>query len=135
MRPTPGQPYTRDGLGAVHAHTGATVVLFRRRTRRQEAAERLQALVDTHPTGTIAVAWDNAATHAGAAVDAVVRAAAGRWVRRSLPTDSPWLNPSARLGRQCRRAVTPGELLVSLAARLEAAHACVDRDNRHTARV
>lgn len=45
MIPTPGQPYKRYGLGAVNYHTGETVVLFRRRKRRQEVTERLQALV------------------------------------------------------------------------------------------
>jgi DDE superfamily endonuclease len=86
MIPTPGQPYKRDGLGAVNDHTGETVVLFRRRKRRQEVAELLQSLVDTHPTGTIYVAWDNADTHADDDVEAVVRAAAGRLVRLYLPT-------------------------------------------------
>jgi len=53
MMPTPGQPYKRYGLGAVNDHTAETVVLFRRRKRRREVAERLQALVDKHSTGTI----------------------------------------------------------------------------------
>jgi hypothetical protein len=80
MIPPPRQPYTRYGLGAVNDQTGETVVLFRRRTRRQEVAERLQALVDKHPSDTIDVAWDHADTHADAEVEAVVRAAAGRLV-------------------------------------------------------
>jgi hypothetical protein len=80
MIPTPGQPYKRYGLGAVNDQTGETVVLFRRRKRRREVAELLQALVDKHPTGTIDVAWDNADTHADEDVEAVVRAAAGRLV-------------------------------------------------------
>jgi hypothetical protein len=46
MLPTPGQPYKRDGLGAVNYSTGETVVRFRRRKRRQEVAERLPARVD-----------------------------------------------------------------------------------------
>jgi DDE superfamily endonuclease len=86
MLPTPGQPYKRYGLGVVNDHTGETVVLFRRRKRRQEVAERLQALIDKPPTGTISVAWDHADTHADEAVEAVVRAAAGRLVVRYLPT-------------------------------------------------
>jgi len=53
MIPPPGQPYTRDGLGAVRYYTGETVGLCRRRTRRQEGAERWQPLVDTPPTGTL----------------------------------------------------------------------------------
>jgi hypothetical protein len=40
-------------LGAVTYETGETVVLFRRRNRRREGAERLQALVDKHPPRTI----------------------------------------------------------------------------------
>lgn len=56
MIPTSEQPYRRYGLGAINDHTGEPVVLFRRRKRRQEVAELLQALVDKHPTGTIDVA-------------------------------------------------------------------------------
>jgi transposase len=130
MIPTPGQPYKRYGLGAVNDHTGETVVLFRRRKRRQEVAERLQALVDTHPTGTIDVAWDNADTHADDDVEAVVRAAAGRLVLLYLPTYSPWLNPIEMLWRQFRREVTHCELFDSLDALLKAAHAFFDRYNQ-----
>jgi putative transposase len=79
----PGQPYKRDGLGAVNSHTGETVGLFRRRKRRREVAKRLPALVDKHPTGTISIAGDNADTHVDDAVEAVVRAAAGRLGLRS----------------------------------------------------
>jgi hypothetical protein len=61
---------------------GGTVVLFRRRKRRPETAELLRARVDKHPTGTIFTAWDRTATHAEDAVEAVVRAAAGRLVLR-----------------------------------------------------
>jgi transposase len=135
MIPTPGQPYKRSGLGAVNYHTGATVVLFRRRKRRQEVAELLQALVDTHPTGTVYVAWEHADTHADNAVEAVVRAAAGRLVLLYLPTYSPWLNPMEMLWRQCRREVTHGELLASLDALLKAAYAFFDRYNQSTERV
>jgi putative transposase len=80
MLPTPGQPYKWYDLGAVNDHTGEPVVLFRPRTRRREVAARWQALVNTHPTGTISVAWDHADTHADAEVEASVRAAAGRLV-------------------------------------------------------
>ncbi len=135
MIPTPGQPYKRYGLGAVNYHTGETVVLFRRRKRRQEVTERLQALVDKHPTGTIDVAWDHAATHADDAIEAVVRAAAGRLVLLSWPTYSPWLNPIEMLWRQFRREVTHGELFASLDALLKAAHAFLDRYNQYTERV
>ena len=63
MIPTPRQPDKYYGIGAVNYHTGETVVLFRRRKRRQEIAQLLSALLDKHPTGTIYVAWDNADTH------------------------------------------------------------------------
>ena len=76
MIPTPAQPTRRYGLGAVNWHTGETVVLTRRRKRRREVAELLQALVDKHPHERIYVAWDNADTHDDEDVDAVVRAAA-----------------------------------------------------------
>jgi transposase len=135
MMPTPGQPYKRYGLGAVNYHTGETVVLFRRRKRRQEVAELLQALVDRHPRGTISVAWDNADTHADAEIEAIVRAAAGRLVLLYLPTYSPWLNPIEMLWRQFRREVTHCELFESVDALLQAAHAFFDRYNQATKRV
>jgi transposase len=135
MIPTPGQPYKRYGLGAVNYHTGDTMVLFRRRKRRQEVAEWLQALVDKHPTGTIYVAWDHADTHADDQVEAVVRAAAGRLVLRYLPTYSPWLTPIEMLWRPSRREVTHGELFVSLDALLKAAHAFFARYNQSSERI
>ena len=52
MIPTPGQPKVHYGLGAVNYHTGETLVIIRRRKRRQEVAELLQMLVDKHPNGT-----------------------------------------------------------------------------------
>ena len=106
-----------------------------RRKRRQEVAEWWQALVDKPPTSTISVTWDTADTHADAEVEAVVRAAAGRLVRRYWPTYSPWLNPIEMLWRQCRREVTHCELFASLDALLKAAHAFFDRYNQHTGRV
>jgi transposase len=130
MIPTPGQPYKRYGLGAVNYHTGQTVVLFRRRKRRRQVAELLQAVVDQHPTGTIYIAWDNADTHFDDEVEAVVRSAAGRLVLLYLPTYSPWLNPIELLWRQFRREVTHCELFVSLDALLKAAHAFFDRYNQ-----
>ena len=93
MIPTPGQPTKRYGIGAVNYHTGETVVHFRRRKRRKEIAELLQALLDKHPTETVYVAWDNATTHEDDEVEAVVRGAAGRLILLYLPTYSPWLNP------------------------------------------
>jgi hypothetical protein len=135
MIPTPGQPYKRYGLGAVHYHTGETVVRFRRRTRRREVAELLQVWVDKHPTGTIYGTWDNADTHADDEIEAVVRAAAGRLVRLYLPTYSPWLNPIEMLWRQFRRAVTHGELVTTLAALLQAAQDFFARSNQCRERV
>jgi transposase len=135
MIPTPGQPYKRYGLGAVNYYTGETVVLFRRRKRRREVAELLQALVDKHPIGTIDVAGDNADTHADDEVEAGVRAAAGRLVLLYLPTYSPWLNPIEMLWRHFRREVTHGELFPTLAALLQAAQTFFDRHNQCPHRV
>jgi putative transposase len=75
---TPGQPKKHYGLGAVNYHTGETVVIFRKRKRRQQIADQLQRLVYRQPTGTIYVAWDNCNTHQDGDVEAVVRAADGR---------------------------------------------------------
>ena len=130
MIPTPGVPKRHYGLGAVNYHTGETVVLFKRRKRRREVAELLQALVDQHPTGTVYVAWDNAGTHQDDEVEAVVRGAAGRLVLLYLPTYSPWLNPIEMLWRHFRREVTHCELFETVAALLAAARDFFDRYNR-----
>lgn len=130
MIPTPGQPQVHYGLGAVNYHTGETVVLIRKRKRRQEVAELLQSLVDKHPTGLIYVAWDNASTHQDQEVEAVLRAAAGRLVLLYLPTYSPWLNPIEMLWRHFRREVTHCELFQTLKALLEAAYAFFKRYNQ-----
>jgi hypothetical protein len=85
MVPTAGQPAKREGLGAVNGHTGDTVGLLRRRTRRREVAARLQAVVDKPPPGTIDRAWDHADPQAADEAEAIVRAAAGRSVLLSWP--------------------------------------------------
>jgi hypothetical protein len=76
------------------------------------------------------MAWDHADTHCDDAGEAVVRATDGRLVLRSLPTYNSWLNPIEMRSRQFRREVTHGELLASMDALLNAAHACFDRDNQ-----
>ena len=127
---TPGQPKKHYGIGAVNYHTGETVVIFRKRKRRQEIAELLQMLADKHPTGSIYVAWDNATTHQDDEVEAVVRAAAGRLVLLYLPTYSPWLNPIEMLWRHFRREVTHCELFETVQALLTAARDFFDRYNQ-----
>ena len=106
------------------------MVLFRRRKRRQEIAELLQALVDKHPTGTIYVAWDNVDTHEDDEVEEVVRAAAGRLVLLYLPTYSPWLNPIEMLWRHFRREVTHCQLFETKQALLAAAQEFFVRSNQ-----
>ena len=130
MIPTPRQPYKRYGLGAVNYHTGETVVIFRKRKRRREVAELLQALLDSHLTETIYVAWDNSDTHQDDEVEAVVRAAAGRLILLYLPTYSPWLNPIEMLWRHFRREVTHCELFASLKDLLQAAQDFFVRHNQ-----
>lgn len=130
MIPTPRQPYKRYGLGAVNYHTGETVVIFRQRKRRQEVAQLLQALLDTHPHETVYVAWDNSSTHEDNQVEAVVRSAARRLVLLYLPTYSPWLNPIEMLWRHFRREVTHCELFASVKALLHAAQHFFDRYNK-----
>lgn len=110
-------------------------MLFRRRKRRCEIAELLQALVDKHPTGTIYVAWDNAGTHEDDEVEAVVRAAAGRLILLYLPTYSPWLNPIEMLWRHFRREVTHGELFANMQALLKAAQDFFARYNQQPQRL
>lgn len=53
MIETPGQPKKHYDIGAVNYHTGETVVLIRRRKRRREIAELLEALLDKHPNEII----------------------------------------------------------------------------------
>ena len=120
MIPTPGQPQKHYGLGAVNYHTGQTVVLIRKRKRRSEIAQLLQALLDKHPTGAIYLAWDNVSTHQDDEIEAMVRAAAGRLVLLYLPTYSPWLNPIEMLWRHYRREVTHCELFETVHALLDA---------------
>jgi putative transposase len=135
MIPTPGQPKVHYGLGAVNYHTGETVVIIRRRKRRPEVAELLQALVDKHPTGTIFVAWDNANTHEDDEVEAVVRAAAGRLVLLYLPTYSPWLNPIEMLWRHFRREVTHCEIFQTVKLLIEASYNFFKRYNENPQKV
>lgn len=130
MIPTPGVPKRHYGLGAVNYHTGETVVLFKKRKRRREVAELLQALVDKHPSGTIFVAWDNSGAHEDDEVEAVVRGAAGRLVLLYLPTYSPWLNPIEMLWRHFRRVVTHCQLFETVADLLSAARDFFDRNNQ-----
>ena len=130
MIPTPAQPTRRYGLGAVDWHSGEAVVITRRRKRRREVAELLEALLARHPRGTVYVAWDNASTHEDEEVEAVLRGAAGRLVLLYLPTYSPWLNPIEMLWRHFRREVTHCELFESIDAVLEATRAFFDRYNR-----
>ncbi len=135
MIPTPRQPYKRYGLGAVNYHTGKTVMLFRRRKRRLEIAELLQALLAKHPEGNVYVAWDNSNTHEDDEVEEVLRAAAGRLILLYLPTYSPWLNPIEMLWRHFRREVTHCELFVSVKDLIAAAQNFFDRYNTYPERI
>lgn len=105
-------------------------MLIRRRKRRQEVAELLQALVDKHPTRTIYVTWDNFTAHQNDEVETVVRSAAGRLVLLYLPTYSPWLNPIEMLWRHFRREVTHCELFETVKALIEAAEDFFCRFNK-----
>jgi transposase len=128
--PTPAQPTRRYGLGAVDWHSGEAVVITRRRKRRREVAELLEALLARHPRGAVYVAWDNASTHEGDAVEAVLRGAAGRLALLYLPTYSPWLNPAEMPWRHYRREVTHCELFGGIDALVEATRDFFDRMNQ-----
>src|SRR5258708_17528172 len=121
MIPTPAQPTKHYGIGAVDYRSGETVVLLKRRKRRKEIAELLDALVEKHPTGTSYAAWDNAGTHEDDEVEMAVRAAAGRLGVVYLPTYSPWLHPLVNLWRQFRRGVTHNEIFQTVKHPLPAA--------------
>jgi transposase len=131
MIPTPGQPKVHYGLGVVNYHTGETVVMIRRRKRRLEVAELLQALVGKHPTGTIYVAWDNASTHQDYEIEEAVRSAAGRLILLYLPTYSPWLNPIEMLWRHFRREVTHCEIFETVKLLIEASYNFFNRYNQN----
>lgn len=122
MISTPGQTKKHYGIGAVNYHSGETVVLVRRRKRRKEIAELLEALLEKHPDETIYVAWDNANTHQDDEVEAVIRGAAGRLILLYLPTYSPWLNPIEMLWRYFRREVTHCELFENIKALISATY-------------
>lgn len=130
MISTPGQPKLHYGLGAVNYHSGETIVLIRRRKRRREVAELLQALLEKHPTGSIFVAWDNFTAHQDDEVEEVLRSAAGRLVLLYLPTYSPWLNPIEMLWRHFRREVTHCELFETVKVLIEAAYDFFRRYNQ-----
>lgn len=130
MNETPGQSKKHYGIGAVNYHTGETVVLIRRRKRRREIAELLEALLDKHPHEIIYVTWDNASTHQDDEVEAVVRGAAGQLVLLYLPTYSPWLNPIEMLWRHFRREVTHCEIFENIKALINASHDFFSRYNR-----
>jgi len=130
MIETPGQPKKHYGIGAVNYHTGETVVLIRRRKRRREIAELLEALLDKHPNEIVYVTWDNASTHQDDEVEAVVRGAAGQLVLLYLPTYSPWLNPIEMLWRHFRREVTHCEISENIKALINASHNFFSRYNR-----
>jgi transposase len=123
MIPTPGQPKTQYGLGAVNYHTGETVVIIRKKKRRKEVAELLQALLDKHPR-------DNATTHQDDEVEAVVRGAASRLILLYLPTYSPWLNPIEMLWRHFRREVTHCELFTTVQELINASNDFFKRFNQ-----
>ncbi len=135
MIPTPGQTKKHYGIGAVNYHSGETIVLVRRRKRRKEIAELLEALLEKHPDETVYVAWDNANTHQDDEVEAVVRGAAGRLVLLYLPTYSPWLNPIEMLWRLFRREVTHCELFESIKALIKATYEFFNRCNQHPVKV
>ena len=129
MVETPGQSKKHYGIGAVNYHTGETIVLIRRRKRRREIAELLEALLDKHPNEIIYVAWDNASTHQDDEVEAVVRGAAGQLVLLYLPTYSPWLNPIEMLWRHFRREVTHCEIFENVKALINASYDFFSRYN------
>jgi putative transposase len=135
MIPTPGQTKKHDGIGAVNYHSGETVVLVRRRKRRKEIAELLEALLEKHPNDTIYVTWDNANTYQDDEVEAVVRGAAGRLILPYLPTYSPWLNPIEMLWRYFRREVTHCELFENIKALTSAAYDFFEQCNHQPEKV
>jgi transposase len=128
--PAPAQPEKRYGIGAVDHHTGETVDLIRRRERRRETAELLEALLEKHPTGRVYVAWDDSNTHEDDEVEAVLRGAAGRLVLLYLPTYGRWLNPIEMLWRHFGREVTHCELFPNVKALVAAAYDFFERYDR-----
>ncbi|QDG49350.1 IS630 family transposase [Persicimonas caeni] len=130
MIPTPGITTRRYGLGAVNWQTGDCIVLVRRRKRRIEACELLEALLTKHPDKTVYVVWDNAAMHSKKEIDHVVDQSNGRLKLLYLPTYSPWLNPIEMLWRHWRREVTHCELFETIDALVDATNDFFDRCNR-----
>ncbi len=57
MIPTPVQTKKHYGIGAVNDPSGETVVLIRKRKRRLEIAELLEALLEKHPDEPLYVTY------------------------------------------------------------------------------
>jgi transposase len=119
-------------LGALNYHTGETLVLVGKGKQRTQIAELLTALLTKHPTQTLYLAWDNAHTHAGGEVEAVLPGAAGPLGLLYLPTYSPWLNPIEMLWPHWPREVTHCELFESIKKRTQATHNFFDSYNQMT---
>jgi putative transposase len=107
--PTPARPAKRPGIGAVDSHTGEAVFFIRRRKRRREAAERLEALPEKHPVGAVAGTRDDATPHEDEDIAAGRRATAGRRALRYRPASGPWSYPIEMLRRPLGRGETPGD--------------------------
>ncbi len=125
MIPTPGQPDKSYGIGAVTITPAKRSCCSIAASAAQEIAQLLEALVEKHPTGPSMSPRITPVRMKIMRVEAVVRAAAGRFVLLSLPTSSPWLTPIEMLWRHFRREVTHGELFETKPALLEAAQSAL----------
>jgi transposase len=112
--PTHGQDERAYGIGAVNYHTGESVMITREHKCKDDIGVFLRALLARHETGTIYLAWDNATTHFGGDIEAVLKEAEGRLVLLYLPTYSPWLNPIEKLWWDMRYNVTHCELFATI---------------------
>ena len=106
--------------GAVAPLTGRTHYHVSPELGKGEFAKFLQHLVAYHPGKRLLVIHDRGEPHQGAPVEAIVREAQGRLVRKAQPAYSPELNPQERIWKWLRRVVTHNHWFTTLTEHIEA---------------
>jgi hypothetical protein len=106
--------------GAVAPLTGRTHDPISPTLGTQACAPCLQRLLGYSPGTRLRVIQDRGEPHTGTPVEAMVREAQGRLVRKAQPAYAPELNPQERLWTWRRRVVTHQHGLATLTEHMEA---------------
>jgi DDE superfamily endonuclease/Winged helix-turn helix len=110
--------------GAVAPLTGRTHDHISPELGKGALAQCWRHLLASHPGKRLLVSHDRGEPPKGAPVDAVVREAPGRLVRKAQPAYAPELNPQERIWKWWRRVVTHNHGFATLAEPLEALRNC-----------